>query len=197
MSIFPLEDFCTKVVSNDPKLTPETSFEEHRLEAYEQGYKAGWDDAAAAQSEEKSRITADFARNLQELSFTYHQARGQILSSLEPLLMEMVSKVLPKLAAGHLAKSIVDEIMLIAKTHTNADIQIVICPANRPAIEQLLESQDTLKITIIEEESMAEGLAFIRFGEIERQIDFENILNRFSQSVEGYFEQQEKVAING
>lgn len=197
MSIFPLEDFCTKVVSNDPKLTPETSFEEHRLEAYEQGYKAGWDDAAAAQSEEKSRITADFARNLQELSFTYHQARGQILSSLEPLLMEMVSKVLPKLAAGHLAKSIVDEIMLIAKTHTNADVQIVICPVNRPAIEQLLESQDTLKITIIEEESMAEGLAFIRFGEIERQIDFENILNRFSQSVEGYFEQQEKVAING
>ena len=93
MSVFPLEEFSIKIVSNDPKLMPETSFEEHRLEAYEQGYKAGWDDAATAQADDHTRISAGFARNLQELSFTYHEAKGQILGSLEPLLKEMVTKI--------------------------------------------------------------------------------------------------------
>lgn len=197
MSIFQLEEFSTHIVSNDPKLATNTSLEEHRLEAFEQGYKAGWDDAAAAQSEEQSRVAADFARNLQELSFTYHQARGQILGSLEPLLKEMVSKVLPKLASDNLSQIIVDEVLAVSQTQTEAGIQIVISPSNRPALERLLETQDSLDITIIDEPSMAEGLAYLRFAQTEKQIDLESVLSGFSQSVEGFFEQQEKVAING
>jgi len=198
MSIFQLEEFSTRIISDDPKLALNTSLEEHRLEAFEQGYKAGWDDAAAAQSEDQARVAADFARNLQELSFTYHQARGQILGSLEPLLMEMVSKVLPKLASDSLPQTIVDEVLTIAQTQTDAGVQIVISPSNRPALEQLIEeTQDTIKITIIEEPSMADGLAYLRFAETEKQIDLDSILASFSQSVEGYFKQQEKVAING
>ncbi|WP_456388541.1 FliH/SctL family protein [Profundibacter sp.] len=198
MPIFQLEEFSTRIISDDPKLSSNTSLEEHRLEAFEQGYKAGWDDAAAAQSEDQTRVAADFARNLQELSFTYHQARGQILGSLESLLMEMVSKVLPKLAYESLPQTIVDEVLSIAQTQTDAGVQIVISPSNRPALEQLIEeTQDTFNITIIEEPSMADGLAYLRFAETEKQIDLDSILTSFSKSVEGYFEQQEKVAVNG
>lgn len=198
MSIFKLEEFSTRIVSDDPKLASNTSLEEHRLEAFEQGYKAGWDDAAAAQSEDQARIAADFARNLQDLSFTYHQARGQILGSLEPLLMEMVSKVLPKITYESLPQTIVDEVLSIAQTQTDTGIQIVISPSNRPALEQLIEeTQDTFNITIIEEPSMAEGLAYLRFAETEKQIDLDSVLIKFSESVEGYFKQQEKVAVNG
>ncbi len=197
MSIFQLEEFSTHIVSNDPKLATNTSLEEHRLEAFEQGYKAGWDDAAAAQSEEQSRVAADFARNLQELSFTYHQARGKILGSLEPLLKEMVSKVLPKLATDNLSQIIVDEVLAVSQTQTEAGIQIVISPSNRPALERLLETQDSLDVTIIDEPSMAEGQAYLRFAQTENQIDLESVLSGFSQSVDGFFEQQEKVAING
>ncbi|PHR00028.1 MAG: flagellar biosynthesis protein [Marinosulfonomonas sp.] len=197
MSIFQLEEFSTHIVSNDPKLATNTSLEEHRLEAFEQGYKAGWDDAAAAQSEEQSRVATDFARNLQELSFTYHQARGKILGSLEPLLKEMVSKVLPKLASDNLSQIIVDEVLAVSQTQTEAGIQIVISPSNRPALERLLEMQDSLDVTIIDEPSMAEGQAYLRFAQTENQIDLESVLSGFSQSVDGFFEQQEKVAING
>ena len=197
MALFPLEEFSTTIVSNDPKLSLETSFEEHRLEAYEQGYKAGWDDAAAAQAEEQSRVSADFARNLQELSFTYHEARNQILNSLKPLFTEMVSKVLPKLVQETLPQSIVDEVLSAAAGQTEAEIEIVISPANRLALEQLLEGQTTLDVNIIEEPTMAEGLAYLRFSDSEKQIDLTSVLTGFSQLVEGFFAQQEKVAING
>jgi len=197
MSIFPLEEFSTQIISNDPTLTSDTSLEEHRLEAYEQGYKAGWDDAATAQSEEQSRIAADFARNLQELSFTYHEVRGQLLNSLEPLLMEMVSKVLPRLAFSNLPQTIIDEVLSVAQSQMDVGIEIVISPTNRPALEQLLEEQTGLNIAIVDESSMAEGLAYLRFADTEKQIDLESILIGLSQSVEGFFEQQEKVKING
>jgi len=197
MPIFKLEEFSTRIVSDDPKLASSTSLEEHRLEAFEQGYKAGWDDAAAAQSDDQSRVAADFARNLQELSFTYHEARGKILKSLEPLLKEMVSKVLPKLAFENLSQTIVDEVLSVAQTQTEPEIQIVISPSNRLALEQLVATQDNLNITIIEEASMADGLAYLHFADTEKQIDLDSVLTSFSQSVEGYFEQQDKVAING
>jgi len=197
MAVFPLEEFSTTIVSNDPKLTLETSFEEHRLEAYEQGYKAGWDDATAAQVEEQSRVAADFARNLQELSFTYHEARSQILNSLKPLFTEMVSKVLPRLAQETLPQSIVDEVLSAASDRTSAEFEIVISPANRPALERLLEGQTALDVNIVEEPTMAEGLAYIRFNETEKQIDLTSVLAGFSQLVEGFFTQQQKVAING
>ena len=197
MSMFMLEEFKTHIVSDDPKLALSTSLEEHRLEAFEQGYKAGWDDAAAAQAEDQARVAADFARNLQDLSFTYHQARGQILNSLEPLLKEMVSKVLPKLAYEHLSQTIIDEVLTAAQTQTEAGVQIVISPSNRPALEHLLETQENFDITILEEPSMAEGLVYLRFAETEKQIDLDSVLTNFSQSVEGYFEQQKKVATNG
>jgi flagellar assembly protein FliH len=197
MAVFPLEEFSTTIVSNDPKLTLETSFEEHRLEAYEQGYKAGWDDATAAQVEEQSRVAADFARNLQELSFTYHEARSQILNSLKPLFTEMVSKVLPRLAQETLPQSIVEEVLSAASDRTSAEFEIVISPANRPALERLLEGQTALDVNIVEEPTMAEGLAYIRFNETEKQIDLTSVLAGFSQLVEGFFTQQQKVAING
>lgn len=197
MPIFKLEEFNTRIISDDPTLSSKTNQEEHRLEAFEQGYKAGWDDAAAAQSADQARVAADFARNLQELSFTYHEARSQILGSLEPLLKEMVSKILPKLARETLSQTIVDEVISVAEVQTKAGIQVVISPANSAALEQLIETQENLDITIIEEPSMADGLAYLRFADTEKQVDLDSVLSSFAQSVEGYFEQQEKVAANG
>lgn len=197
MRAFQLEEFNTQIVSDDPTLALTTNLEEHRLEAFEQGYKAGWDDAASAQSDDQNRVAADFAHNLQDLSFTYHEARSQILKSLEPLLKEMVAKVLPKLAYENLPQTIVDEVLSIAQNQSEMDIQIVISPSNCSALEQLLEAQSDLNATIIEEPSMADGLAYLRFADTEKHIDLDSILTSFSQSIDGYFEQQEKVAING
>mgnify|MGYP003515970463 CR=1 FL=1 len=55
--------------------------QESRLEAYEQGYRAGWEDAAAAHAEDQRRIRVDLARSLQALGFTYQEARAHVLKS--------------------------------------------------------------------------------------------------------------------
>ncbi|MFV0360116.1 MAG: flagellar biosynthesis protein, partial [Tropicimonas sp.] len=81
----------------DPLLAfyPEARLEEERLVAFDSGYRAGWDDAAAAHADEQGRISAEFAGNLQELSFTYHEARNAVLGEMEGILKGIVDKVLP------------------------------------------------------------------------------------------------------
>ena len=49
--------------------------EEAKLAAFEKGYTAGWEDAVAAQDDEVAELRADLGRNLQALSFSYHEAQ--------------------------------------------------------------------------------------------------------------------------
>ncbi len=76
----------------------EMKLEEEKLQAFERGYGAGWEDASKAEAGDREKLTSDFANNLRELSFTYQEAYGQMVRSLEPLLTRIVSSVLPEIA---------------------------------------------------------------------------------------------------
>ncbi len=160
---------------------------EEKLQSYEQGYKAGWDDATTAHTKEQTRISADFARNLQDLSFTYHEAKAQVLGALEPLLTEMVEKVLPKLATENLVEMVVEEVQQVARTVAEAKVELVISPENRPAMERLLDGEQSLPVTLVEEPTIPAGQVFLRFEEMEKQIDLEAVLNRCKEAVDGFF----------
>ena len=85
--------------------------EEARLASYESGYPAGWEDAAAAQAGETTRMHAALSRNLQALSFTHQEARSHILRALEPLLEQMVKVLLPSLAREAVGGLVLDALM--------------------------------------------------------------------------------------
>ena len=95
---FPLEEFPDKPVpvkraDPDGPQSPQGDSEEIetlKVSAYDSGYKAGWDDAAAAQASEQNQIGAELAKNLQDFSFTFHEARVQVMKSMQPLLLEIV-----------------------------------------------------------------------------------------------------------
>ena len=54
----PIFDTEPKPVKTDTVVLDRSSLEDEKLASYEQGYKAGWDDASAAMGEEQSRIRA-------------------------------------------------------------------------------------------------------------------------------------------
>lgn len=169
-----------------------SAIEETRLEAFEQGYKAGWDDSLSTHAADQERISTDFARNLNELAFTYHEVRSTILKSLEPLLREMVAKVLPRMAQSSIGPLVADQIVKMADTQSSIPVELVTGPANREALEKLSDGQESLPLKIIEEDSLGEGQVFIRIGESETQIDFEGLLSGFSSALDGFFETRGK-----
>jgi flagellar assembly protein FliH len=171
--------------------------EEIRLEAFEQGYKAGWDDAVAAQAADQDRISADFARNINELSFTYLEVRATILKSLEPLLREMVGKVLPRMANESLAPLVLEQVIEMAGAHSTVPVELVVAPSNLHALQSLAEGQDSLPLHILEEDSLGEGQVFIRLGDVETQIDLDGMLSGFSSALDGFFETNDKELAHG
>lgn len=190
MAMPKLEVFDTDPPStqaSDMVVTQHGAIEEAKLAAYEQGYKAGWDDAAAAQSEDQGRIRADLARNLQQLSFTYQEARAHILKSVEPLLEEMVNRLLPETARKTLAPMVLEQVMPMAGELTGQPVALVLNPAARAAVEGLIEQATGLPMVIEEEPTLPEGQVCIRLGDSEAQVDLSRVTADIAAAVRDFF----------
>lgn len=180
-----------------PETIKRTVAEAERVAAYEQGYKAGWDDAAEAESKDQMRIGADFARTLQELSFTFHEARAHVIKSMEPLLREVVDTLLPKLVSETLCQTILEELRPMIAEGGDGPVEILVSPGSRPALEGLMAGFDTIAVRLTEETSLADGQAYLRLGHIERQVDLTGAMARITEAVHALYAINERTLKHG
>jgi flagellar biosynthesis/type III secretory pathway protein FliH len=185
-----LEVFQTepKAPAAEMIVTDETALEEAKLAAYEQGYTAGWDDAAAAQKDEQGKIHADLARNLQALGFTFQEARQHVLQALEPLLSEMTARLLPEMAREALAPMILETLMPMAEDLADAPITILLNPGVRETVESLLMQATGLPMTIVEEPSLPESQVYLRLGAAETKVDLGRATQDIAAAVHSFFD---------
>ena len=211
-SLFPLEEFDAADLPSGaqrpkpaqppaapppaPAISP-AEIEKIRLEGYEEGYQAGWDDANRAESEDQSRIGTEFARNLQDLGFTFHEARSHVMQALEPLLTGMVEKVLPRIVSETVGQTIVEELLPLASVAADTPIEVVVCPASRPALETLLTNSTSVPFVLKEEESLTDGQVFLRSGKTEKHLDLTGAVDRIGTAINGLYELNEKAFQNG
>jgi flagellar assembly protein FliH len=182
-----LEDFADGA-SPEEQAEAALLSEEARLAAYDQGYAAGWEDAAAAQAEDQARLRSDLANNLQALSFTYHEARLHVLRALAPLLEEMVARLLPEVAREALGPVVLDALMPLAEGLASTPVTIVLNPAARPALEPLLQSAPSLPVILEDEPTLGEGQVYLRLDAAETQIDLNRAVARITAAVRGFLD---------
>lgn len=194
MSALKLEVFDTPGASTTRStvMLEAGALEDIRMLAYEQGYTAGWDDAAASQSDDQTRIKADFARNLQSLGFTFQEARMHVLRSVQPLIYEMVAALLPQMARETLASVALETLMPLADEMADAPVTLVLNPASRAAVEGLLEQATGLPLTVIEEPTLGEGQVYLRLGDIETRVDLDHAIADIASAVRDFFDHSEK-----
>lgn len=164
------------------------ALEEAKLASYDQGYSAGWEDAAAAQSDDQGRMRADLARHLQALGFSYQEARMHVLKAIEPLLVEIVERLLPDLARETLAPVVLEALMPMAEAMADLPVTLVMNPAARPAIEHLLDRATGLPLILQEELTLGEGQVYLRLGSAETLIDLDRAVAEITAAVRGFFE---------
>lgn len=166
--------------------------EEAKLASYDSGYVAGWEDAVAAQSGDQTRIGADIGRNLQALSFTYQEARSHVLRALEPLLEEIVGKLLPSLARETLGGIVLDTLMPMAEGLADAPVTLVLNPSARPSVEPLIAAATGLPILVEEETSLSEGQVYLRFAAAEALVDLDRASADIAAALRGFFDLSRK-----
>lgn len=187
----------TKSAPTDTVVLEAAHLEEAKLASYDAGYQAGWEDAAAAQSGDQTRIRSDLARNLQGLGFTYQEARSHILRALGPLLEQIVGRLLPELARESLVGVVLDTLMPIAERLADAPVTLVLNPIARAPVEALVETATGLPLVIEEEPSLGEGQIYLRFGSEETLIDLDRAIAEITAAVRGFFDLTQKESAHG
>lgn len=176
---------------------PEEEPQPKDSDAYERGYQAGWDDCERKAQETHQQVGAELARNVQELGFTYHEARAHVLGALEPLLTGMVRKVLPELAAETLGQSVVEELAAMAETAADTPVTILVSPQSHDMIAEFLSEATALPYKLVIEETLTEWQVFFRLGEHERQFDLGALIERIGDRLAAFSDQNQKVLKHG
>jgi flagellar assembly protein FliH len=198
MAALKLEVF--QVDSNEQASTVVTdlnALEEARLSSYEQGYAAGWDDSVSAQNEEKDQLAVDLAHNLQSLNFTYHEARAHILRALEPLLVGIVSQLLPEVARSALAPTVLSALLPLAESAADTPVRILFNPSARAALEPLLERTNGLPLALVEEATLGDGQVFLQLGEEEVRVDLDAAIAEVKTALNDFLNLMTKDTNNG
>ncbi len=192
-----LEVFETPSATPGTVVTDVSALEEARLAAFENGYTAGWEDAGTAQAEDQSRIRADLARNLQALSFTYHEAKAHVVMALEPLLTDVLDRVLPQMARETLGATLREQLVLVGKDLADAPVTLVLNPASRGAVLAMLDDTTSLPLRIVDEPTLGEGQAYLRFETSEIRIDTNRIVADLQRAIQSFFALAEKGTTHG
>lgn len=186
-----LEDFSQHPPGTTMDLT-EVGLEEQKLDSFEKGYQAGWEDSTRAQEEGETRIAEDFARNIRDLSFTYEEAQSGVLAAMEPVVREMVNAVLPALAHDTLGPRIVELLQAEIAAHGRQPVHLLTAPDSAAALRSILPESCDLPLEIAETPTLVDGQIQIRFGtESEQEIDLTRVLEGIRAASDGFFREMQ------
>ena len=192
-----LEDFTMPFDSGPSKLMTEDMIEDQRLASFEQGYTAGWDDAVQAQDQEVTRISTGLASNLQDLSFTYHEALVQMNENLAPLFRRLADQVLPDTMSAVFGQHVADEMLDMAREQVEQPVFLVVAPQEFDAVQTLIKQNDNVTATVRSDQLLTPGQAYLRIGDIEREIDCNGLIASIRSSIDAYIHQTNEEAQNG
>ena len=165
--------------------------------AYERGYRAGWDDCEGELRQAHSTVSAELSRNIQELGFTYHEARAHVMSGFEPLLRTLIGKVLPEIVAATLGPAILEELSAVAETAADAPVTILVAPNSHDTVAGFLAGSTALPYRLLTEPTLGDWQVHFRLGDHERRLDLTEVLDRILARLSAFADQNEKVLKHG
>ena len=154
------------------------ALEAARVSGYEDGYKSGWDDAIRSAEGEAKTVGAELARNLRDLSFTYFEARDEVLTALEPFLQELLGTIFPELLPEAAAAALAKELAELATEGGKSGVRILVSPDDAEVVKGLLEPEADVSAEVLEEPAMLPGQARIASELREVAIDTGSVLER-------------------
>lgn len=171
----------------------ELALEDFKLEAFEKGYQAGWDDAVEAQVASHTRISSDFEKNLIETCMTAEEIRKDLVAELEPLFGDIMNVLLPETARAALGAHVAAELAKLADQKLDHILEVTTSSQNLSTLESLIDQQVERPFAMIADDALSEGQVFLRIGNIERLIDLSCIVDEVREAMKSFFPKNEEV----
>jgi flagellar assembly protein FliH len=193
-----LEDFSAGSASgNIMTLMSDVALEDQRLASFEQGYSAGWEDAFEAQENDQSRITGKLADNLGDLSFTYHEAVSQLMTSVEPVFYSIIDLVLPEIMMQTFGQHIVEQLCEMVRNQVSGPASLIVPVGIGATLTPILARDLTMQVNIVEDISLEDGRAYIRLGSTEREINVSALLESIREALDAFAHHSNKEIRHG
>lgn len=192
-----LQDFGNYHGSGPDPVMSDATLEEHQLEAFEQGYQAGWDNSARAHAEDHARVSEALAATLQQFSFTFHDAQRQVLKSLRPLFEQIAGTLLPEMAQATLPHLVAEHISALAAHAAGDTLILKIAEADRPALETAIRAHGSYSIQIRTDPDFAPGHLELSSSQEERSIDLSQVVAEVADALNAFGMETERTSENG
>jgi hypothetical protein len=112
---------------------------------------------------------------------------------LEPLMTEMVNRLLPETARETLAPLVLEKVMPMAEELGDQPVTLVLNPSVAHGSRGLVTQATGLPLCIDEEPTMPEGQVYIRLGAAEAKVDLTRVTSEIAAAVRGLLQPQERV----
>ncbi|MEX0283446.1 MAG: hypothetical protein AB3N23_02435 [Paracoccaceae bacterium] len=166
------QDFGTAISGAEPlTLISESEQEEQSVANYERGYTAGWEDSLQLQLKERSDLSKTLKHNLEDLEFTFAEARQQVLASMAPILEQVVSQVLPEIIDQTSAARIVSELQGLVAAQSDLPIQVSVPPDRTERVRPIVEHALGPEVAVFEDPTLTEDQVALRVGRSETVLD--------------------------
>ncbi len=173
--------------SNSANEQSDLQIQEEKLESFEDGYKSGWDDAVAAQQEENLSISKELGNKIQEISFTYHEARSALSRELREIIEPVLNSLFPMIAKETLPSHIAEQVSKLASDALHQEIEIVTSSSSAIHLNRLCESVIEPPFVLVPDENLLDEQIFVRVGRHEREIDFDSWISEIHCTLEAFF----------
>ncbi len=191
-----LEDFSAQANTDAVHLLADEALEELRLEAFERGYGAGWEDAAATQEKNRAVFTEELSKSIADASFTYHEALARMSRSLEPMFQSLINAVLPETLERGLVRRISDQLCDMAREQVAQPVSLCVPIGFADEIRPLLAHDLPMPVTVTEDEALSLGQARLQVGMAEREVDCSALLASIGQAFDAYIFEAKKALAN-
>jgi flagellar assembly protein FliH len=171
--------------TNVPTMSDD-DLEDIRLAAFEKGYAAGWEDALKSQATENSRASNGMAHHLEDISFTFHEAREQFAKCSGEILRLISEKFLPEILHGTLGQHILQEIESILNSSAPDALTIFVPKGKKENFQNLLKLELPMSLYIEEDISLNDDQIALRVIDIEREINVNRTINSMLDAIDTF-----------
>ena len=165
-----LEDFDTAPASPSPR-EDDLPRDEGRLASYDDGYAAGWEDGTAAVRSETDAAERAVLAQLQDLSFTFQEARAHVMRAVAPMVQAILCRAVPETLHATLGERLRVEINEMIDANAPAPVTLSVAPEREARLAEVLAGVPGLPVTLATDERLGPDALQLGLGEAGRRID--------------------------
>ncbi len=163
-----------------------------KLQSFEDGYSAGWEDALEAQQSSAAQLSAALIEAAKDAALTRDEVFENFLTVTRPLLEAIVTKVVPSAARDALAAHILEIVDAHLNTVADAPINIAVHPSLEHGIAKTLAGKLPDNARITSAPDLTESQVIVSLAQDEHQIDLDRIIAEIQEAVAAFFHSAQK-----